>query len=327
VLTRRGTGRILEAAIVHAHAGELLAELSVSEKYGSPLSRLISANHDSLTLSEVHRTVGDTYLLQRITPGVRKFLTAFFPWLRRGAFLFVALSGLLSPPISWARSPLVAELQRVAVSYHEDPTRLDQIRQGLEQAVKSDPDPANLVALARASFIWGDVRATNRDQKLQAYDRGRQAGKHAVEMEPRDPEAHFWYAINTARWGQTEGIVRSLFLLPTVEEEIHIILDLDPKFTAVYALAGNLFYEVPSLLGGDLTKAEEMFRKGLEQDPRFTAMRVGLGKTLLKLRRPAEAKREFQAVLDEQNPTNPAEWTLRDMKDARELLASIDGKS
>jgi hypothetical protein len=28
-----------------------------------------------------------------------------------------------------------------------------------------------------------------------------------------------------------------------------------------------VFSEVPGLLGGDLNKAEEMFRKGLEQDP------------------------------------------------------------
>ena len=327
VLTRKGTGRILGGAIVHAHAGELLAELTVAKKYGLPLSKLSSTIHVYPTLSEVHRTVGDTYLLQRITPRLRNLLTAIFSWLRRGTLLFVALFSLLSLSISWAQSPLVAELQTIAVSYHKDPTRLDQIRQGLEQALKSDPHAANLVALARVSFIWGDIRAANRDQKLQAYDRGRQLGKHAVELDPRNPEAHFWYAINTARWGQTKGIVRSLFLLPTVQEEIQIILDLDSKFTAVYALAGNVFYEVPGLLGGDLNKAEEMFRKGLEQDPQFTAMRVGLGKTLLKLGRIAEAKREFQAVLNEPKPSNPADWTLRDTKEAREILASISGKS
>jgi tetratricopeptide (TPR) repeat protein len=293
VLTRKGTGRILGAAIVHAHAGDLLAELTVV----------------------------------RFTPRLRDLLTPLFSWLRRGSLLFVVLLGLFSVSISWAQSQLVAELQTVAVSYHRDPTRLDQIRQGLEQAIKTDPHAANLLALARVSFIWADIRATDRDQKLDAYDRGRQVGKRAVELDPRNPEAHFWYAINTARWGQTKGIVRSLFLLPTVQEEIQIILDLDPQFTAVYALAGHVFSEVPGLLGGDLNKAEEMFRKGLEQDPQFTAMRVGLGKTLLKLGRLAEAKHEFQAALNEQKPSNPADWTLRDSKEAWQLLASIDRKA
>jgi tetratricopeptide (TPR) repeat protein len=234
---------------------------------------------------------------------------------------------LLSFTAALPQSPLVTELRTVAVSYHHDPTRLDAIRDGLEQTLKTDSRVENLVALARVSFIWGDIRATTEDQKLAAYDRGRQVAKRVIELEPRNVEARFWYALNTARWGQTKGVVRSLFLLPTVQEEIHLILKVAPQFTPVYALAGHVFYEVPALLGGDLQKAEEMFRKGLEQDPQFTAMRVGLGKTLLKLGRVAEAQRELQAVLDEKAPSNPADWQLRDTREARELLESMQGKS
>ena len=240
-----------------------------------------------------------------------------------GVTLMLPLSGVSAG----AQSPLVAELQTVATNYHHDPTRLDAIRHGLEQTIKTDSRVENLVALARVSFIWGDIRAATDDQRLDAYERGGQVAKRAVELEPRHVEARFWYALNTACWGQTKGVVRSLFLLPRVQEEIRVILQLDPTFTPVYALAGHVFYEVPGLLGGDLKKAEEMFRKGLEQDPQFTAMRVGLGKTLVKLGRVAEARRELQAVLDEKAPSNPADWQLRDSREAREVLESLKGKS
>jgi tetratricopeptide (TPR) repeat protein len=226
-----------------------------------------------------------------------------------------------------AQSPLVAELKIVATNYHHDPTRLDDIRDGLEQALKADSSIENLVALARVSFICGDIRATTDDQKLAAYDRGRQVAKRAMELEPKNVEAHFWYALNTARWGQTKGMVRSLSLLPAVQEEIQTILQLDAKFTPVYALAGNVFYEVPGFLGGDLQKAEAMFRKGLEQDPRFTAMRVGLGKTLIRLGRVTEARHELQTVLEEKAPINPADWVLRDTGEARELLEALKSES
>ena len=56
------------------------------------------------------------------------------------------------------------------------------------------------------------------------------------------------------------------------------------------------------LLGGDLDKAEAMFRKGLEIDPKFTVMRVGLAKTLIKKGRIAEARQEVDAVLNEKEP-------------------------
>jgi hypothetical protein len=38
-------------------------------------------------------------------------------------------------------------------------------------------------------------------------------------------------------------------------------------------------------------------------------------------------RRELQAVLDEKAPSNLADWTLRDSKEARALLESIKGKS
>jgi tetratricopeptide (TPR) repeat protein len=240
----------------------------------------------------------------------------------RGLFVS-ALLVVVAATLSWGQSPLVAELESFATRYHEDPPRLDRLREGLAQAVTADPRVENLVALARVCFIWGDIRAAGRDQKLEAYDQGREAAKRAIELDPKNAAAHFWYGTNTGRWGQTKGVVRSLFLLPTVQEEIQTVLALDPKFTAVYSLAGNVYYEVPGLLGGDLNKAEEMFRKGLELDPKFTGMRVGLAKTLIKRGRIAEARRELQAVLDEKEPRNLADWTVKDTRDARALLESV----
>jgi predicted Zn-dependent protease len=236
--------------------------------------------------------------------------------------LIVALLLLAVAPAA-AQSPLVAELQQFSVRYHEDPARLDTLRAGLERAAAADPHAANLVAVALISYMWGDVRARTRDDKLAAYDRGRQAARRAVEAEPRNVTARFWLATNIARWGQTNGVIRSLFLLPDVHREIRTILDIDPRFTSVYALAGNVYYEVPGLFGGDLAKAEEMFRTGLAQDPRYTVMRVGLGKTLIKRGRRGEARRELTAVLEERAPRNPADWTVKDVPEARRLLETL----
>ena len=262
-----------------------------------------------------------------LTRSPRRSIVSTHP---RWATLPLLLGGIFG---SWAAAPaeaqlpLVAELRAISTRYHEDPSRLDAIRDRLERAIRADPHVEDLVALAQASFIWGDIRAATRDERLNAYDRGREVARRAVELDPKNAAAHFWYGTNTGRWAQTKGVLRSLFLLPTIKEEIQIVLHLDHKFTAVYALAGNVFYEVPGLFGGDLEKAEAMFRKGLEQDPKFTGLRVGLGKTLIKQGRIAEARRELQAVLNEKDPTNPADWTLKDTPEARQLLASITDRS
>jgi len=185
----------------------------------------------------------------------------------------------------------------------------------------------NLLALAQIAFLYGDVRARSADEKLDAYEQGRQAARQAAEIAPRNARAHFWYATNAGRWGQTKGVMRSLFLLPEVKRGMETALDLDPGYPPAYVLAGTVYYEVPGLFGGDLEKSERLFRKGLEVDARLTGLRVGLARTLIKRGRIPEARRELQAVLDEKTPSNPADWTLKDAPEARRLLAELPARS
>jgi tetratricopeptide (TPR) repeat protein len=170
------------------------------------------------------------------------------------------------------------------------------------------------------------VRAKTADDKLAAYDRGREIGKRAVELAPKNPEAHVWYGINTGRWGLTKGVMRSLFLLPTVRGEVDATLALDPKNLRALALSGNVHLEVPGLFGGDKDKAEQQFRRALEIDPRFTVARVDLGRVLIARGRYADARTELQRVIDEKTPNSIADWTVKDLPRARELLESIKGK-
>lgn len=56
-------------------------------------------------------------------------------------------------------------------------------------------------------------------------------------------------------------------------------------------------------------------------------MRAGLAKVLIKWGRLAEARRERERVLDERDPENLADWTLKDTRDARILLDALKRKS
>jgi hypothetical protein len=237
------------------------------------------------------------------------------------AFLLLLL--VISAAVGGAQLPRAAQVRSWATRYHEDPPSIDRMRAELAQAVAVDPSVDNLVALAEVCFIWGEVRAKTTDEKLAAYDQGRQAAQRAVELAPRSVTAHLWYAIDAGRWGQTKGMMRSLSLLPIVRKEVDTVLALDPTFAPGYSLAGHFYLEVPGMLGGDLVRAEKLFRTGLELDPTFTSMRVGLAKTLMKKGRVAEARKELEAVLAEKAPHNLADWTLKDSVDARELLDSL----
>jgi len=241
--------------------------------------------------------------------------------------LAVALAVMATVIPARAESPLVAELRAFSTRYHENLPHIDELRAALEKAAQSDPRPEIFLALSEACFMYGDVRARTTEEKLEAYDRGRQAAQRAIELAPKSAAARFWYGTNAGRWGQTKGVLRSLSLLPAVKEAMQTALELDPSFAPAYALGGTIYYEVPGFAGGDLDRSEALFRKGLEIDPHYTNMRLGLARTLLKKGRGADAKRELEAVLEEKAPFNLADWTMKDVPDAKALLARIKARS
>lgn len=247
-------------------------------------------------------------------------------WCRLAPLAVVVALLALPPTAPGASSSAEQQARDLIARYHEDPSRLDRARDLLEAAIKQERRVDALILLARVHFLVGDVRATTPEAKLTAYDRGRELGQRAVELAPRSEEAHLWYAINTGRWGQARGVVRSLFLLPTVREELDIIFALNPKSVRGHALAGNVMFEVPGLLGGDRQKAEEHYRKALEIDPRFTVVRVDLARLLIATGRHDEARRELARVIEERAPNSIADWTVKDVPRARALLDSLKAK-
>jgi tetratricopeptide (TPR) repeat protein len=235
--------------------------------------------------------------------------------------LFIALA-LFGAAAECRAADLTGEVERVAIGHHRDPASLVRLRDALEAGEDVEPRLERVLALARLWFITGD-RASTPEAKRDAYDRARQFGRRACELAPTSAAAHFWATASTARWASTLGLQHTLSVLPELRRGIKTVLELDPRFTRGYALAGSFAYEVPLFLGGSVTTAEEMFRKGLALDPHFTAVRLGLARSLLRQGRVDEAKEELRRVVAERTPTNAADWTLDDVPEAQRLLDTI----
>lgn len=107
------------------------------------------------------------------------------------------------------------EAQRLTAAYHEDPARIDRARDLLERALARDRRVETMIALSRIYLLVGDVRARTPDEKLSAFERGRELGKRAIGLAPKSEDAHFWYVANTGRWGADEG--RGALAVPAVD--------------------------------------------------------------------------------------------------------------
>jgi tetratricopeptide (TPR) repeat protein len=259
--------------------------------------------------------------LQIDTPLPRRYNSA-----RMRVLALAVAVGLLVPARTTTAETLLETARALVARYDQDPARLDRAREVLEAAAAREPQPEMLILLSRVDYLWGDIRATTTDDKLAAYERGRQAGQQAIALAPESAEAHLWYAVNTGRWGQTKGVLRSLWLLRPLRHELETIFSLDPRMAGAHVLAGNVDFEVPAMVGGNRQRAEEHFKTALTLDPTFTGARVDLARLYLATGRAADARRELQAVIDETAPTNVADWTMKDLPRARKLLESIPGR-
>ncbi|NNM06945.1 MAG: FAD-dependent oxidoreductase, partial [Gemmatimonadetes bacterium] len=76
VLTRKGSDKIMGAAIVSSHAGDMISEVTLAMDKGIGLGGIASVIHPYPTRAEAIRQVGDLYMRTKLTPRVK----GMFEW-------------------------------------------------------------------------------------------------------------------------------------------------------------------------------------------------------------------------------------------------------
>jgi tetratricopeptide (TPR) repeat protein len=239
------------------------------------------------------------------------------------AVLYILASGAsLSRPVVWNPSAVaLAAVEGASPLQAPDPDALYAEREDLSKARQAEAiwaerlqrNPRDFEAawrLARARYWLGGRRAPERDRKL-FLERGIEAARAAVAVEPDRPEGHFWIAANMGALAESHGMRQGLRYRNAIRNELLIVLKLDPAFqqgSADRAL-GRWYHKVPGLFGGSNRRSEEHLRKSLAYNPQSTASRYFLAETLMAMNRKEEARAELQRVLAA--PLDP-QWTPED---------------
>lgn len=126
--------------------------------------------------------------------------------------------------------------------------------------------------------------------KLAIYQHGKELAERAIRQDDSDPDAHFAMFANWGRWLQIDGWFRNSFQLPALRRELDRALALDPNHADALAAKGGLYLQLPRFLGGDVTKAEGLLLRSIENDPNAVGARLELADCYIQLRRPEEAR-------------------------------------
>lgn len=79
---KKGSGKILGATMVARHAGEMISEISLAMTAGLGLSSIGKTIHPYPTQAEAIKKLADAYNRSRLTPLIKKILTAWLNWQR-----------------------------------------------------------------------------------------------------------------------------------------------------------------------------------------------------------------------------------------------------
>ena len=184
-----------------------------------------------------------------------------------------------------------------------DPS-VESLRQALdvyERAAKLDARDASLqVKIANVGLELG---ISVKNGALGWFQRGEQAARRAVELEPKSAEGYFLIAANRGRavkllplWKVSPAIVGEL------ERDLLRALAIDPRHARALHMEGMLIYKTPAplrlFLDGKKSDVERYLTSAVESNPEYARARLDLAEYYLDENRPAEARAQAKAVLD-----------------------------
>lgn len=220
--------------------------------------------------------------------------------------------------------PTLDDAWKVFGSYNENYGRIDETVAMTEEILKRDPDnvPA-LIFLSRVWLTYGYVKARTKGDLIRVFENGKEAAKKAIEIDPRNADAHFFYVANLASLGDTKGLFNSLFMLPEVRRELETVLELDPGNVNGLAMTGALYLYLPSILGGDLHISEVYLKRSISLNPHVSSAGLYLAVNLKRQKKYDEALEVLKGILDDRKPEFYPDW-VENRKYAYAMMRRIE---
>jgi tetratricopeptide (TPR) repeat protein len=120
-----------------------------------------------------------------------------------------------------------------------------------------------------ACYFVGFEVTKDSDGKKKLFAEGRDAGLASLKLNPGSAPANFWTGVNMALYGQTVGILKMLFTLPTVRGYLYNSAKIDPSYAygGAYRILGKIEQELPGILGGSYDRARQYYEKAIIAAP------------------------------------------------------------
>ncbi len=118
----------------------------------------------------------------------------------------------------------------------------------LVSSVSSDGDKAEVYwRMARLKLFSTDDEeraGTDKDTLLKMFNEGRDLAIKAIDLKP-SADAYYWKSSNVGRWGETKGILDSLFKADPMKKDLFKVVEYDKLYADAWYVFGRLHMLLP----------------------------------------------------------------------------------
>lgn len=201
----------------------------------------------------------------------------------------------------------------------EDPAAVEKARGYYEKVLAVDGENVKARWKLSRLFYWQGDHTKGSKAKMAIFEKGIRYAQEGVERDGACVPCHFWLGVSYAKYGEAKGIFHSLDLVPHVQREMKIVLELDASydFGGPDRVLGRVLHQLPAMNGGDNEKAIEHLRKAIKHGPGLLMNHRFLAEVLISVGRKDEAKVLLEAVI----AVPEAEMIKRKIPDLKEEQA------
>jgi tetratricopeptide (TPR) repeat protein len=163
----------------------------------------------------------------------------------------------------------------------QDPLLAAKALANYQEAMRLAPDSYEaLWKNAQIMYFIGD-NSTSSSEKLKIFKQAMDICKKAVALRPNGVEGHYWLGVHTGSYGETRGVLKSLFLKGDIISEMNKAIAIDGSYEngGAYCVLGRLYFKVPGIFGGSNKKSRLNLEKCRQIAPKNSVNLIFLAET------------------------------------------------
>lgn len=222
---------------------------------------------------------------------------------------------------------LIEQAEQILRDTSSYPDALEQVIPRYRAAIERHSEHA--LPYRRLAWACLEFGGLLEEGQTEWYRCGRDAAKHALELDEANAEAHFLFAAAKGLLAEQLPFWRLSPKTPfDLERHLLRALALDPNHARALNMMGMLLNEVPGplrlLMEGKKEEAEGYLIRAIEAAPNSTRLRLLLAEYYDELSKPQLAAAQAQHILSETNPKEPWLWQNSFKPDAQTLLHKLE---